>query len=146
MANTIHIQLRGDTGENWTSRNPILLRNEVGYDQTSRRLKFGDGTTAWKDLPYIAPDVINDLLSGGESSALSAEQGKVLKGILDTKADSSDVRELLTSLTEVTERVTEMRKELTDDVIKRDELISEVWRFTLEDDSVIEKAVALWSS
>ena len=56
MANTIHFQLRGDTAANWESKNPVLLRNEPGYDTTNNRLKMGDGSTTWEDLPYVQPD------------------------------------------------------------------------------------------
>ena len=56
MANTIHFQLRGDTAANWESKNPVLLRNEPGYDITNNRLKMGNGSSAWKDLPYTQPD------------------------------------------------------------------------------------------
>ena len=88
MATTIRFQLRGDSAENWESKNPVLLKNEPGYDTTNRRLKLGNGVTAWNDLEYVAPDVINDLLTGGADSALSAEQGRVLRELVDTKADS----------------------------------------------------------
>ena len=56
MANTIHFQLRGDTAANLEGKNPVLLRNEPGYDITNNRLKMGDGSSAWKDLPYTQPD------------------------------------------------------------------------------------------
>lgn len=85
MATTIRFQLRGDSAENWSSKNPVLLKNEPGYDTTNRRLKLGDGLTAWNDLEYVAPDVINDLLTGGADRALSAEQGIILKELIDTK-------------------------------------------------------------
>ena len=88
MATTIRFQLRGDIAENWESRNPVLLKNEPGYDITNRRLKLGDGVHAWNELGYIAPDMINDLISGGVDKALSAEQGKVLSELIETKGDN----------------------------------------------------------
>ena len=49
------IQLRNDTPSNWTTANPVLLAGEIGIerDTNRNRLKIGDGTTAWNDLPYF---------------------------------------------------------------------------------------------
>ena len=49
------IQLRNDTATNWASANPVLLAGEVGIetDSVRNRIKIGDGTTAWNDLPYF---------------------------------------------------------------------------------------------
>lgn len=62
------IQTRHDTAENWESVNPVLLDGERGLEYTfegqtrSVKEKIGDGTTAWKDLPYYSTG------SSGESS------------------------------------------------------------------------------
>ena len=49
------IQLRNDSASNWASANPVLLEGEVGIeiDSARNRIKIGDGTTAWNDLPYF---------------------------------------------------------------------------------------------
>ena len=57
MAVTIRYLLRNDTAESWENANPVLLKGEPGFDQTNRRLKFGDGATRWNDLPYVDPPV-----------------------------------------------------------------------------------------
>lgn len=50
------IALRGDTKENWESKNPVLLKNEMGIElgatAADNKIKIGDGITAWKDLGY----------------------------------------------------------------------------------------------
>ena len=46
------IQLRRDTATNWTSANPILAQGEMGVEINTRKLKIGDGTTAWNSLSY----------------------------------------------------------------------------------------------
>ena len=46
------LKIRGDTASNWSSVNPTLLKNEIGYDETNKKFKIGDGTTAWNSLPY----------------------------------------------------------------------------------------------
>ena len=96
MATTLRFQIRGDTAEQWQQKNTKLLAREIGYDSTNRRLKIGDGTRQWKDLPFLPPDVIDDLSTGGSDNALSAEQGKVL---YETKADKSALTSLQTTLT-----------------------------------------------
>lgn len=44
------IQLRRDTASNWSSKNPVLLVGEAGYDTTNRILKIGNGSTPWNSL------------------------------------------------------------------------------------------------
>ena len=123
MPPTIVIRVRGDISETWETENPILKLREIAYDMTAKRFKVGDGLTAWKDLAYVAPDVIDDLTTGGETEGLSAEQGKVLFN-----------------------KITEINKRIDEGVIQIDDLTSEVWKFTLNDDTEVEKKVALWSS
>ena len=47
------IKIRKDTSDNWTSKNPILLDGELGFDSTILKFKVGNGTSAWNDLPYL---------------------------------------------------------------------------------------------
>jgi hypothetical protein len=51
------ILLRRDTAANWTSADPTLELGEMGIETDTRRFKFGDGATAWTDLPYGSGDV-----------------------------------------------------------------------------------------
>jgi hypothetical protein len=54
------IKLRRDTASNWSSANPVLGSGEPGLETDTRKLKIGDGTTAWSSLAYIntTPNVI----------------------------------------------------------------------------------------
>jgi hypothetical protein len=36
----------------WTALNPILDKDEVGYDSTKGNYKIGDGKTNWNNLSY----------------------------------------------------------------------------------------------
>lgn len=101
MANNIVILVRGDTAANWESKDSLLKLREIGYDQTNRRFKVGDGINTWKTLPYVKPDVIDDLITGGTDKALSAEQGKVLSGLIGDCADDIDtINQNITNLEE----------------------------------------------
>ena len=99
MANNITILVRADTAANWESKDSLLRMREIGYDQTNRRFKVGDGTTTWKNLPYVKPDVVNDLLTGGTDKALSAEQGKELKKLVDDCAE--DIETINQNITQI---------------------------------------------
>jgi hypothetical protein len=46
------IQLRGDTGINWLTVDPILAERELGIETDSGKLKIGDGILKWSVLPY----------------------------------------------------------------------------------------------
>ena len=50
------IKFRRDTAINWHARNPVLADGEPGFEKDSRRLKVGDGITAWRLLPYTTPE------------------------------------------------------------------------------------------
>lgn len=49
------LSLRHDTKTNWETLNPTLLLFEMGIEageNGGHKIKFGDGVTAWNDLPY----------------------------------------------------------------------------------------------
>lgn len=50
---TTKIQHRRDTATNWSTNNPTLAAGEIGYDTTNKKIKIGDGSTAWNSLPYV---------------------------------------------------------------------------------------------
>lgn len=52
----IRIQLRNDTAENWTSKNPILLKGEMGVENVTGKIKIGDGVKTWRELTYSGVD------------------------------------------------------------------------------------------
>ena len=49
---TTTIKIRRDTAANWTATNPILASGEPGLETDTLAIKYGDGATAWVDLPY----------------------------------------------------------------------------------------------
>ena len=53
---TNQIQIRRDLAANWTSANPTLASGEIGYETNTKKLKLGDGATAWISLPYFPSD------------------------------------------------------------------------------------------
>ena len=53
------IQLRRDAGFVWTVANPILGQGEPGIEIDTMRMKIGDGSKHWNELPYVLdPDLV----------------------------------------------------------------------------------------
>lgn len=48
----VKFRIRRDTSANWTSVNPTLALGEPGLETDTRRVKYGDGSTAWNSLQY----------------------------------------------------------------------------------------------
>ena len=48
------IKLRRDTAANFTSKNPVLGVGEPAYETDTKKLKIGDGTTAYNSLGYFS--------------------------------------------------------------------------------------------
>ena len=48
------IQQKYDTSSNWTTNNPVLLKGEMGIESDTRKIKIGDGSSAWNSLSYIS--------------------------------------------------------------------------------------------
>lgn len=64
-----HVQLKRGNSASWTSKNPTLLRGEVGLEMDTKKFKVGDGTTAWNSLPYwcdTADSADVTIIDGGE--------------------------------------------------------------------------------
>ena len=74
------IKFRRDTSDNWNNVNPVLAAGEPGYEIDTHRLKVGDGSTDWQNLPYISTttstlsnlsDVDDSLATGNDAYVLS---------------------------------------------------------------------------
>lgn len=70
-----NIVLRHDTGQNWETKNPVLLKGEAAINTDNNLVKIGDGENPWKVLPYI-----NDI-----SSAITAENIQSALGYVPVK-------------------------------------------------------------
>lgn len=53
MSDYTRIKLRRSSSSEWNSSNPVLDIGEAGYETDSKRLKIGDGLTAWSGLDYV---------------------------------------------------------------------------------------------
>ena len=101
MATYIKIKIRRGSTADWENNDPVLDLGEIGADMDKHGLKVGNGFSRWSELPFCSPEIVNDLVSGGASSALSAEQGVELKTLVDSKVDTSTFNSQITNLTNI---------------------------------------------
>ena len=72
------IKLRRDTAANWTTANPTLAAGEPGLETDTLRLKFGDGTTAWTSLAYVAEEIsAYDFIGFDTSKSVAVSAGQL---------------------------------------------------------------------
>lgn len=45
---------KNGTASNWKTKNPILLKGEMGVEIDTGKFKFGDGISGWNDLEYTS--------------------------------------------------------------------------------------------
>lgn len=57
----LRLKQRIDILANWTSKNPTLLKGEIGIIENRNRMKVGDGSTAFNSLNYFNAPVIKDI-------------------------------------------------------------------------------------
>ena len=72
------IQVKRGTAAAWTSANPTLTAGEIGFESDTKKMKVGDGSTAWTSLTYTATDgdisgvtAGTGLSGGGNSGAVT---------------------------------------------------------------------------
>lgn len=47
------VQLKGGTAQAMSSANPLLAQREIAVESDTGKIKVGDGTHYWNDLPYV---------------------------------------------------------------------------------------------
>ena len=74
---TVRIQVRRGTSTDWSTVNPTLAAGEIGFESNTKKVKIGDGTTAWNSLDYISSDVpvIDEIAQDAVNSALTMGSG-----------------------------------------------------------------------
>ena len=67
------IKLRRDTASAWTAANPVLAPGEPGLETDTNLIKYGNGVTAWRNLPYasVVADAITTNLTPAPGESLS---------------------------------------------------------------------------
>ena len=105
------IQLRRDTLVNFTSKNPILAEGELAYETDTKKLKIGDGTTAYTSLGYFSA-------GGGSSTDITATLPlKIVDGVISLEVDGQTIQivdgKLHANLDELGNKVTDLSGRVT---------------------------------
>ena len=80
------IKLRRDTSAAFASSNPILGNGEPAYETDTKKLKIGDGTTAYTQLEYFSA-------GGGGSTDISATLPlKIVNGVISLEVDGQTIQ------------------------------------------------------
>lgn len=128
-------KLRRGMAAEWSSVNPVLAVGEPGFEIDTFKLKIGNGSTAYNDLPYIADAAaINSsaeegsIIFVGNAESLPVEgESEVFYAVLDEKqlktwdlmtstyVDWIDKTDYVTQETfqEVSEQVTKIEENVT---------------------------------
>lgn len=67
------------------------------WNVTKTDVNYAWTGTDWDPFGSSAVNIVDDLTTGGATATLSAEQGKVLKGLVDTKVDKVSGKQLSTN-------------------------------------------------
>lgn len=82
---TTRIANKYDLAQNWNTNNPVLLAGEIGIEldsnTNSMKVKVGNGSTSWNNLPYITTEAIVDAVMSDTSTR--PVQNKVAKEYID---------------------------------------------------------------
>ena len=77
-------KFRRNLASYWVEKNPVLADGEPCFELDTGKLKIGNGTTAYNDLPYInsdsvqieiaTKDIIGAVLSSDEKNQISVDE------------------------------------------------------------------------
>lgn len=127
------IKLRRDTSAAFASSNPILGNGEPAYETDTKKLKIGDGTTAYTQLEYFSA-------GGGGSTNISATLPlKIVDGAISLEVDGQTIQvvdgKLHANLDELGNEVNTLAGRVTTvegEVAKKEDEITALEPITLE--------------
>ena len=78
----VKIQLRRGNASDWSTANPILDAGEPGFEVDTGKMKIGNGTDHWNDLPYA---------TGGTDEKVKSDASDGTAGYLSDKVDGDSI-------------------------------------------------------
>lgn len=137
------IKLRRDTAANFTSKNPVLGVGEPAYETDTKKLKIGDGTTAYNSLDYFSSG------GGGTTNITATLPLKIVDGVISLEVDGQTIQivdgKLHANLDELGNEVNDLSGRVTaaeaDILIKQDKLTAGD-NITISVDNIISAAVS----
>lgn len=82
---------RHDISSNWTLNDPVLTMGEYGVEDDTHRIKRGDGTSKWSELPYE---------TFGIESIVADKASDISYSNVETGLEKNNVQEMLDFLVE----------------------------------------------
>lgn len=73
-----------DTEANWKSKNPVLLKGEVGITSDNKRYKVGDGSSTWDELAYAT--LSWDMVTGKPSTFTPSSHTHAIADVTNLQA------------------------------------------------------------
>lgn len=101
------IQIRNDTAANWKAANPVLLKGELGIEIDTRKMKIGDGISAYTALKYVSEDIVvgntspTDADTNYDVGELWINQSEKTAHVLIATSDTSAVWKRLVTAEEI---------------------------------------------
>lgn len=106
------IKLRRDTSANFASANPVLGVGEPAYETDTKKLKIGDGTTAYTQLEYFTAG------GGGSANITATLPLKIVDGVISLEVDGQTIQivdgKLHANIDELGNEVNSLTGEVTD--------------------------------
>jgi hypothetical protein len=102
------IQVKRGSASSWTSANTVLAAGEIGFETDTKKMKVGDGSTAWTSLGYTATD--------GDISGVTAGTGLTgggNSGAVTLSIDTATTADLSTAQTLTNKTLTAPKVNLT---------------------------------
>lgn len=137
------IKLRRDTAANFTSKNPVLGIGEPAYETDTKKLKIGDGTTAYNSLDYFTS-------GGGSSTNITATLPlKIVDGVISLEVDGQTIQivdgKLHANLDELGNEVNDLSGRVTAaeaDILKKQDKLTAGDNITISVDNIISAAAS----
>lgn len=137
------IKLRRDTSANFTSKNPVLGAGEPAYETDTKKLKIGDGTTAYNSLDYFTS-------GGGSSTNITAALPlKIVDGVISLEVDGQTIQivdgKLHANLDELGNEVNDLSSRVTAaeaDILKKQDKLTAGDNITISVDNIISAAAS----